>query len=105
MKKALRVIALVLAGLFMVYAILVTQPRKSNYSLDNPMRKQVEYVKNLADIVNGECKGRTSEDEIFLVSIEGMPIQDVAWAYECYHQAKKKGIGTMLNLWEEPVAF
>ncbi|MCI5624216.1 MULTISPECIES: tyramine oxidase subunit B [Anaerostipes] len=64
-----------------------------------------EDVKNLADIVNGECKGRTSEDEIFLVSIEGMPIQDVAWAYECYHQAKKKGIGTMLNLWEEPVAF
>ena len=66
---------------------------------------QREDVKNLADVVNGECKGRESEDEIFLISIEGMPIQDVAWSYECYHQARKKGVGTMLNLWDEPVAF
>lgn len=42
MKKALRVIALVLAGIFMVYAIMVTQPRKNNYSLENPMRRDGE---------------------------------------------------------------
>ena len=42
MKKALRVIALVLAGIFMVYAIMVTQPRNNNYSLENPMRRDGE---------------------------------------------------------------
>lgn len=42
MKKALRVIALVLAGIFMVYAIMATQPRKDNYPLENPMRRDGE---------------------------------------------------------------
>ena len=42
MKKALRVIALVLVGLILVYAILATQPRKDNYPLENPMRKKGE---------------------------------------------------------------
>ena len=60
---------------------------------------------NLADVINGKSEGRKNLDEIFLVSIEGMPIQDVAWGYECYQKAKKEGIGTMLNLWDEPVAF
>ena len=62
-------------------------------------------VTNLADVINGKSEGRKNLDEIFLVSIEGMPIQDVAWGYECYQKAKKEGIGTMLNLWDEPVAF
>lgn len=62
-------------------------------------------VTNLADVINGKSEGRKNPDEIFLVSIEGMPIQDVAWGYECYQKAKKEGIGTMLNLWDEPVAF
>lgn len=62
MKKALRVIALVLAGLFMVYAILVTQPRKSNYSLDNPMRKQGELPLLIAHGGgNGEFPDNTLE--------------------------------------------
>lgn len=62
-------------------------------------------ITNLADVINGKAQGRKSEDEIILVSIEGMPIQDVAWGYECYHQALKKEIGTKLNLWDEPMAF
>ncbi len=66
---------------------------------------QRDDVKNLADVVNGNVTARENKDEIFLVSIEGMPIQDVAWAYECYHAALEKGIGTMLNLWEKPYAL
>ncbi len=62
-------------------------------------------VKNLADVINGKVRARENEDEIFLVSIEGMPIQDVAWAYECYKTALEKGIGTKLNLWEQPYAL
>lgn len=59
----------------------------------------------LGDIVRGKKKGRTSEDEVILVPIEGMPIEDVAWAYECYKCAKKKGIGTKLKLWDAPAAY
>lgn len=66
---------------------------------------QRENVKNLADVVNGNVTAREKENEIFLVSIEGMPIQDVAWAYECYQEALKKKIGTLLNLWEKPYAL
>ena len=61
-----------------------------------------EQVLNLCDIVNGIVPGRTSRDEIVMCSSGGMPIEDVAWGYDCYQNALKKGIGTKLNLWEEP---
>lgn len=53
-------------------------------------------------IENGISPGRTSDDEIIMCSIGGMPIEDIAWGYECYEMARKQGIGTMLNLWDEP---
>ena len=33
---------------------------------------------------------------------EGMTIEDVAWGYDCYKKALELGIGTKLNLWDEP---
>lgn len=61
-----------------------------------------EQVINLCDIVNGISKGRTCDDEIVMCSIGGMPLEDLSWGYECYMRAMEQGIGTMLNLWEEP---
>ena len=61
-----------------------------------------EQVINLCDIVNGISQGRTSKDEIVLCSSGGMPIEDVAWVYDCYRKAVENGIGTKLNLWDEP---
>ena len=61
-----------------------------------------EQVINLCDIVNGISQGRTSKDEIVLCSSGGMPIEDVAWGYDCYRKAVENGIGTKLNLWDEP---
>ncbi len=61
-----------------------------------------EQVINLCDIVNGLAPGRRSEDEIVLCSCGGMPIEDVAWGYDCYRKAVELGIGTKLNLWDEP---
>lgn len=61
-----------------------------------------EDVLNLCDIVNGLSKGRTSDDEIVMCSIGGMPIEDLAWGYDCYESAKEKGLGTTLKLWDEP---
>ena len=61
-----------------------------------------QQVHNLCDIVNGLVPGRTSKDEIVMCSIGGMPIEDVAWGYDCYMKAKELSIGTELNLWKEP---
>ena len=59
-------------------------------------------IKSLGDIVRGITTARTSDDEIFLVSVGGMPIEDVAWGYECLQSAIEKGIGTELKLWDSP---
>lgn len=59
----------------------------------------------LGDIITGKRKGRESEDDVIFVAIEGMPIEDIAWGYECYLRAKEKGIGTRLKLWDTPAMF
>jgi ornithine cyclodeaminase len=59
-------------------------------------------VADLCDIVNGKRPGRQSPDETVMCSIGGMPLEDLSWGYECYERAKQLGIGTQLNLWDEP---
>ena len=61
-----------------------------------------EQVLNLCDIVNGITPGRKTHDEIVMCCSGGMPIEDVAWGYDCYKKAVELGIGTKLNLWDEP---
>ena len=61
-----------------------------------------EQVLSLSDIVNGKSAGRISKDEIVMCSSGGMPIEDLAWGYDCYKKAVDLGIGTKLNLWDEP---
>ena len=59
-------------------------------------------VYHLGDIVRGIAPARTSEDQMFLVCVGGMPIEDVGWGYECWQSALKQGIGTKLRLWDSP---
>ena len=61
-----------------------------------------DKVINICDIVNGTSKGRENKDEIVMCSIGGMPLEDLSWGYDCYQNALEKGIGTKLNLWNEP---
>lgn len=63
---------------------------------------EAKEVQHLGDIVRGIAPGRTSEEEIILVSLGGMPILDVGWGYECYQTALKNHIGTPLKLWDTP---
>ncbi|MBP2332190.1 MULTISPECIES: tyramine oxidase subunit B [Corynebacterium] len=58
---------------------------------------------NIGDIAAGRAPGRTDDEQIFCYSIGGMPVEDVAWAYDVYENARAKGIGTTLNLWDMPV--
>lgn len=57
---------------------------------------------SLPDIMAGRTPGRTSDDEVFLFSVGGMPVEDIAWGTVVYRNAVRRGIGTVLNLWERP---
>ena len=57
---------------------------------------------DVGEIIRGITPGRTNDDEIFIYSVGGMPVEDVAWATKVYRNAVRDGIGTKLNLWETP---
>ena len=57
---------------------------------------------DLGDIIYGKRPGRVSEDQIFIFSVGGMPVEDVAWGKVCYDKAKTLGLGVKLGLWEKP---
>ena len=59
-------------------------------------------IYDLGDIIFKKRPGRVSDDQIFVFSVGGMPVEDVAWGKICYEKAKLMGLGTKLTLWEEP---
>ncbi|MHB0774925.1 tyramine oxidase subunit B [Halomonas sp. WWR20] len=63
----------------------------------------LEQLEDLGRITSGEAPGRQSDEEIIIMSVGGMPVEDVAWATVVYRNALEKGIGVKLNLWESPV--
>ena len=60
-------------------------------------------LEDLGKIVAGEAPGRANEEEIIMLSVGGMPVEDVAWGTMVYRNAIEKGIGVSLNLWDEPI--
>ena len=54
-------------------------------------------------VVNGKQPGRTSDDERVFFSPLGMGIEDLINAKRVYEEARRRGIGTELELWHEPV--
>ncbi|MEM6583537.1 MAG: tyramine oxidase subunit B [Pseudomonadota bacterium] len=62
-----------------------------------------EELEDLGAIVAGATPARQNDEEIIILSVGGMPVEDVAWATKLYRNALEKGIGVKLNLWEEPV--
>ena len=61
-----------------------------------------DALEDLGAIVAGDTPGRQSDEEIIILSIGGMAVEDVAWGTMVYRNAVAEGIGTRLNLWEEP---
>lgn len=57
---------------------------------------------SIGDVILETKKGRESKDEIIIFIACGMAVFDVGWGYELYQRALQRGIGTKLNLWEEP---
>jgi ornithine cyclodeaminase len=64
---------------------------------------KIEDLEDLGRIVAGGAPGRTNDEEIIMLSVGGMPVEDVAWATVVYRNAIEKGIGVSLNLWDEPI--
>ena len=62
-----------------------------------------DTLEDLGAIVAGTTQGRRNDDEIIMLSVGGMPVEDVAWGTVLYRNAIERGIGTKLNLWDEPV--
>lgn len=62
-----------------------------------------EDLEDLGAIVAGATPGRTNDEEIIIMSVGGMPVEDVAWGTVIYRNAIERGIGQKLNLWDEPV--
>ena len=65
-------------------------------------RMTPEQFEDIGEIIDGLAPGRQQEDEVFVYSVGGMPVEDVAWATKVYRNAIERGIGTKLNLWETP---
>ncbi|WP_428241922.1 tyramine oxidase subunit B [Gynuella sp.] len=63
----------------------------------------IEDVEDLGKIVAGDTPARQNDDEIIVLSVGGMPVEDVAWATIVYRNAIANGIGVNLNLWDTPV--
>lgn len=61
-----------------------------------------ESIIDIADIIEGSAAGRKSDDDVFVYSVGGMPVEDVAWAADVYRSARRNGIGTRLTLWDSP---
>ncbi|QUS37121.1 tyramine oxidase subunit B [Falsirhodobacter algicola] len=59
-------------------------------------------LEDLGAIVAGAAPGRRNDEEIVLMSVGGMPVEDVAWGTVVYRRAIEQGIGVKLNLWNEP---
>ena len=62
-----------------------------------------ETLEDLGKIVAGEAPGRRDDQEIIILSVGGMPVEDVAWGTVVYRNAIERGIGVNLNLWETPI--
>ena len=57
---------------------------------------------NIGEIIRGKKPGRTNREERIFFSPLGLGSEDVAVASFVYQEAKKKGLGVTLKLWDTP---
>ncbi|MDO6682829.1 tyramine oxidase subunit B [Oceanobacter sp. 5_MG-2023] len=62
----------------------------------------LDQLEDLGAITAGATPGRANDEEIIILSVGGMPVEDVAWATVIYRTAIEQGIGIKLNLWDSP---
>jgi ornithine cyclodeaminase len=60
------------------------------------------HIRDIGEIIAGKIPARKSDEEILVMSIGGMPTEDLAWGLRVYQNAVQKEIGQTLNLWNVP---
>lgn len=61
-----------------------------------------EEMVDMGAIVTGDHPGRTSDDQIVIFSVGGLPMEDIAWASHVVNKAAELELGTELLLWDKP---
>jgi len=64
--------------------------------------KDEKIYANLGEIIRGKKAGRTNKSERIFFSPLGLGSEDVAVGSLVYREAKKKGLGVSLKLWDTP---
>jgi ornithine cyclodeaminase len=59
-------------------------------------------LEDLGAITAGAAPGRANDEEIIILSVGGLPVEDVAWGTKIYRNALENNIGIKLNLWDTP---
>lgn len=59
-------------------------------------------IEDIAPILTGKVPGRQSADENIFICPTGLGFEDTLVAWRVYNEAKKRGIGTLVTLWESP---
>ena len=70
--------------------------------IDQGKLPPVTEIPSLGDVACGKIPGRTSDEDRICMMTGGMPVEDVAWAYELYTRAKEMGLGIKLKIWDSP---
>ena len=61
-----------------------------------------DMITDIGEVICKDKTGRDNEEQTILYAVGGMPIEDVAWGYDIYMNAKEKRIGQVLKLWDKP---
>lgn len=69
-----------------------------HHALKTGILKKEGVYTGLGEVLTGQKKGRSSEEEIIVFDSTGMALQDVVAAVKVYEKATQKGIGTKWNL-------
>ncbi|WP_425930421.1 tyramine oxidase subunit B [Pseudomonas sp. NyZ201] len=64
---------------------------------------RLDDLEDIGKIIAGDAPARRHDEEIIIMSVGGMPVEDVAWGTVVYRNAIERGIGVTLNLWDTPV--
>ena len=56
----------------------------------------------LSKVVSGKYNPRTNDTHHAVFMSGGLALEDVAWIYEMYQTALRKGVGTRFKFWDEP---
>lgn len=64
--------------------------------------KEEKIYANIGEIIRGKKQGRTNREERIFFSPLGLGSEDVAVASFVYKEAKRKGLGVPLKLWDTP---